>query len=324
MTRDLPSWLSEDDDAAEPTSPTRRWLLLAAATLPWLVLGGLLATGALSTGAAPSADTARVADTDPAVDAGTPAPSDHPAAAHEAPPATPAPAAADDAPAGPADRDRLGVDLTPPAAGPSQEAAALAVVIARAWLTDVGPRLRVEGVDPRPDQYLEQAVVESVTVHDDLAVVGLLAVVLGRDGDHYGEVAVRRVAVPIGLTSSGPRPAGRPWWLPDPDLRLAPPRLEVLEDPDLGVATAEVLAAHGYGDVEIVRLATHGSGLLVAELSARLDDEREVEGPVWLRMTPSGPQLVGAAEPPLPPLSDAPAPSDDDSDLRDHHVEENP
>jgi hypothetical protein len=331
MTRDLPSWLNEDDDAPERPAPRRRWLLVSAAVLPWLVLVGLLVTGTLSPDTTPAADVAVATDAAPGAEngaipgaGGAQRQEPEPRRTRRSPPegGSTAPTGTDDG-AGP------GVGLGSPAMDPAP-AGALAVAIARSWLTDVGPRLQIGGIDVRPDRYLEQAVVESMTVHGDVAVVGLLAVVLERDGDHYGDVAVHRVAVPIHLAPSGPRPAGRPWWLPDPELQLEPPPLEVLEDPDVGMAAAELLAARGYDELEVVRLASPGEGWLVADITARLEGGRRVDGPVWLRATSAGLELVGLPEQPNAPPQDAADPSgdapdlrDEHPDLRDEHVEEN-
>jgi hypothetical protein len=324
MTRDLPSWLSEDDEAPDQSAPTRRWLLVGAATLPWLVVVALLATGTGSTGTEPAMDAATPSDASDGEGDAADAPVRLGPDPAEPPDRRPVPELDSSRPRATHDEARSGPDVDPATADRTQEAAALAVMIARSWLTDVGPRLRVEGIDPRPDRYLEQAVVESVEVHGDLAVVGLLAVVLERDDDTYGEVAAHRLAVPVRLAPSGARPAGPPWWLPAPDLEPAPPALETLEDPDLGVAVAEVLASHGYEELEVLRLATHGDGLLVAEITARLGDGRRADGPVWLSPTPAGPALAGASPPQDTSTFDATTPTGSDPDPGDEDLEEHP
>jgi hypothetical protein len=294
MTKDVPSWLGEEvDEAPSRPAPTRRWALLSFAALPWLVVAGLLVSGAL-----PGRTTEPTTGATTAV--GEPASSADPAEHEPRRETPPDPAANDtgrgeDAEEGP-DRAEPGAGI--PAAGTSadplhREIAALATVVARAWLTDVGPRLHIEGVDARDDRYLEQATVETIDVRGEVAVATLLAVVLERDGDRYTDVSLRRLAVPVGLTPSGPRPTGPPWWLPDPDLQPRPPLLDVLDDPELGLATAERLTGAGYQDVEIERLSRHEDGWLVADVVARLSGDRDVRGPVWLPQGENGPGQVG-------------------------------
>jgi hypothetical protein len=313
MTKDLPTWLSEDDDEDRPPGG-RRWVLAALATLPWLVVVALLLTG-VGPGDRPSspevrrtAPSAEAAATPSDVEDGAPAGGG--AAGGEARDAT---ASGDDEERSSAPSGAEEHTAEPAAVDPA--VAALASAVARAWLTDVGPRLQIEGVQPQADRYLEQAMVEAVDEHDGLAVATVLALVLERDGERYVDVALQRLAVPLRLTDAGPRPAGPPWWLPDPDVRPHLPEAAPEHDPDLALATAELLAEHAYEDVEITHLARQGGGWLIAEVTGRLPDGRPLLGPVWLRETPSGPRLLGSVT--GTPGQEGSGPSDATGD---HHV----
>jgi hypothetical protein len=323
MTKPPPTWLGDEQDEDRPAG--RRWVLVGLATLPWLVVVTLLLTGVTPGG---GAATSEVAHPVPAsgeapqqADVTTDSPSDGGPEDPEGGANVTADAGAlsPTTPAG-ADGHAVGPAMMDPAV------AALAKAVARAWLTDVGPRLQIEGIEPQADRYLEQAMVEAVDVHDGLAVATVLALVLERDGERYVDVALQRLAVPVRLTDAGPRPAGQPWWLPDADVRPHPPEPTPDDDPDLALAVTELLAEHDYDDVELTQLARHGGGWLIAEVSARLPDGRQLLGPVWLRETPRGPRLLGGTadargqggpEPPGP-IGDHQAPTPDP----DHHEEQ--
>jgi hypothetical protein len=292
MTQDPPAWLGEDDE--DRPARGRRWVLAAIATIPWLVVLALLLSGSVRglgasgpEGAHPKATVDGTADrADPPAASSTAGPPDG-SGRHKT-------AAADVGEvSGPPQPGAEGHVLDVPGIDPA--VAALAKTVARAWLTDVGPRLQIEGIQPQADHYLEQAMVEAVHEHDGLAVAIVLALVLERDGERYVDVALRRLAVPVHLTDSGPRPGGQPWWLPDPELRPHLPEPTPEHDPDLALAIAELLAEHAYEDVEVTRLGRHGRGWLIAEGTARLPDGRTLLGPLWLRETPTGPRLLDSA-----------------------------
>jgi hypothetical protein len=165
----------------------------------------------------------------------------------------------------------------------AEEAAALAVVVARAWLTDHEPRLAIVDLPPpEVGRYAEHLVVEAVeATAPDLTVVTLLAVLL--DGQDELTTTVRRVAVPIALDARGARPAGQPWWLPGPDLTPAPPPTRPLEDAADLLAAVDALQAAGYEDVTLDRLEHLGGTAAAATVTARTPDGERLDGPVVLR-----------------------------------------
>jgi hypothetical protein len=306
VSDDLPSWLGTDEDPPERRRPvTRRSAIVVLAVVPWLVVLGLLAGDILPD-----------RDQDPATDPPTHADADRnstsPSATdHEGPEQH------HDSSHGAQHQDpEHGGHLDGAAAigAPPDDRAvgAVAAAVARSWLTDVGPALRIAGVDPIRDHYLEQAWVERIERGGSTAVVTLQAVVLERDGEVYTDVTLRRLAVPVALGAPGPRPAGPPWWLTDPELDPAAPRAEPVEDDDLALTVAELMADEGLRDVEISSLGRTEDDWLVAGVTARMSDGREVDGPVWLRRTPEGPALVGP--PAAGPGAVPPAPSDDSDD----------
>lgn len=165
----------------------------------------------------------------------------------------------------------------------AEEAAALAVVVARAWLTDHEPRLSIaELATPDVGRYAEHLVVEAVeATTPELTVVTLLAVLL--DGQDELTTTVRRVAVPIALDARGARPAGSPWWLPGPDLTPAAPPTRPVEDAADLLEAVEALQAAGYEDVTLERLEDLGGAAAVATVTARTPDGEPHDGPVVLR-----------------------------------------
>lgn len=200
-------------------------------------------------------------------------PSDHPAGA--SPPA-------DD----PADRDELwAVEYHGPwrSTAGVEEAAALAVVVARGWLTDVDPRLHLDELTPvGTGRYVEHLVVEAVEVPaPEHAVVTLLAVLL--DGDDELVARVRRLGVPIAFGRDGAQPGGEPWWLPGPSLTARPPTTTPVDDPQELLAASEALAAAGYTDVALDRLERTDGPAALATVAARTPDGEQVDGTVWLR-----------------------------------------
>lgn len=291
MTDDLARWLDDEEPESRPR-PSRRAWGIALAVLPWVVVLGLVISG---WGAGERLDdpVERPAglggDDTEAADHRRDAPAPGPAAApappeHETSPGVGPGATESSAPAGPS-------GATSGRAIDERAAAALAVVVARGWLTDVGPTLEVADVPRTDDHYLEQATVERVEAHGSTAVVTLLAVVLRRDGDRYHDVAAHRIAVPVAIGPDGPRPAGAPWWLPDPVLTRSAPGDREPASTETALAVAEALSAAGL-DAEVHAVERTGDWL-VAEISAGLADGRRVEGPVWLRDDSHGPRLAG-------------------------------
>jgi hypothetical protein len=298
-------WTSGDwDDDPEHDRPQRRRsrLLLLLAAAPWLVVLWLLGAPA---GPAPEADPGTFPDGAPAdvddpdegaPDAGAPV---EPAApdASAVPGRGPVAAPADQ----PADRpaDPNGLPTLDP--GPAddvllleqrgrwrveagaEEAAALAVVVARAWLTDHEPHLAIADVQPPGvGRYAEHLVVEAVeATAPELTVVTLLAVLL--DGHDELTTTVRRLAVPIALGVLGARPAGSPWWLPGPTLSPTPPETQPIEDVDALLAAAAALEAVGYEEVTVGGLEDLGGTAVIAAVTARTPEGESIEGPVVLR-----------------------------------------
>lgn len=290
MREELPSW-AEEEDARAPAEPavSRPWVLVLA-VLPWLVVLGLVLTGLPGEG--PPEPAVPVAG--PTAEPANPPVGDEPGAEHTAGD----PAAA---PEGPTDPDasvpaRVGSGAersdTPgpsvPATGAAAReprAAATALLVARAWLTDVGPRLEVAGLRPRPDVYLEHTAVESVDVFGEHAVVTLSAVVLEREGDVYTAAEPRRLGVPVAL-GDPPRPAGDPWWLEDVDLSTSEPELVEERDPDTLLALGEALGELGAGAGDVHEAARTADGWWVVSTDPpsgprRGGDEEPVR--VWVR-----------------------------------------
>jgi hypothetical protein len=339
-------WLEPTDDDPDGDGPRRaRPLLLALASVPWivvialLVLPGRLGADAASTDAASAADEHREADPayDPSGETGQHAPpeatGDDGAAEALSGDATADPGASDQAPRqlGPVDdmitlegherRGRWRVE-----AG-AEEAVALAVVAARAWLTGVEPVLDL-GLDPAQQGadggggYAEHLVVEAVEQPaPDAVVVTLVAVVLDTEGS--SPPAVRRLAVPVAWTPDGPRLAGSPWELPPPILdRVVLAREATTDATDLEAARS-ALAAAGLPDLDLVALHRTGGWPVIAEVTTPGTD---VTREVWLRRHLGGYVVAGTtlagnnpAPDPAPPL-DAAQPHDRDQ----HHDRDQP
>lgn len=331
-----PDWL-EDHDSDDITRRGRpRWFLFVAASLPWaLIVGLLVLSGRLGNGSDPTETTTSVAGVDPADDA------DHAAdAAIDAPPADPAPAdpaspdaapptsaspspgtpaTSSDEPAGTAVVEvqghwRLGPGL--------EEAASLAVVVARAWLTGLDPVLPLEGTPPVHDNagYAEHVVVEAVE-HPaaGAAVVTLLAIVLDSNGPDL-EATVRRLAVPIAIDGSGPRRAGNPWELPPPSLDPVELEQTRLEEPELLLAAAEALDVAGLSEHTLVALHRTDRWPVLATVRGP-DDGPDGDGStvVWLRehvggFVVAGTTLAGHPDTAMAPEPPRDAPADEPTD----------
>jgi len=284
-------WFDGPERDDERPSPTRRRWLLPLMAVPWLVVVALLVLPGRAgpdaqsppptTTAAPEqvpnlADAQGAGSEDRAV-AG---PADgEGAATTPAPPPTPddGVGAARELPAVTLELEELRGRWR---VGPgSEEAAALAVVIARAWLTGLGPRLELEGASPDPTGYAEHLVVEAVEHPSPrTTVVTLLAVLLSDPQDADAAVEVRRLAVPLTTDGGAPRPAGAPWPLPGPELGQVQADLQPLDDPAAAVAADTALAVAGLGELAVTDLRTADGWPVVAHAS---DGEREHT--IWLR-----------------------------------------
>jgi hypothetical protein len=297
-------WLDElDDEPVHRRAPRRSRRLLVLAGLPWLVV---LAALLLPDASDPSGQLPELADavpdhTGPDDGAGPTASAGMSSEAEvvdEQPPNSTVPSDGD----APSD-GAAGSDPTPTAwegeladelwaieyPGPwrstasVEEAVALAVVVARAWLTDVDPRLDLAGIAPAgTGRYVEHLVVEAVEVPaPQHAVVTLLAVLL--EGEDELAAVVRRLAVPLAFDADGAAPGGTPWWLPGPSLEARPPATTTVEDPAELLTAAEALEAAGYTDVELARLERTEGAAALATVTARTPDGDPVDGTVWLR-----------------------------------------
>ncbi len=276
--RDSP-WFDDEDGLARGDGRRRIRLLLAAATVPWLVVVLLVVRQA---GEVPEPVGETAAD---------------PVAADEPP--QPAAVATDDADEATDPVEvlslteirgdwRMGVG--------DGDVAAVAVLVARAWLTGVDPILPINGFDPYPDGYAEHLVVEAIERPDaGAAIVTLTAIVLEPDANGLAATP-RRLAVPL-MLDDGVHPAGEPWWLPEPVLEPVTVELEPVSDPEEQLAAAEALTAAGYLDVELLTLGNADGWPWIAQVRARTPGGAVVEGPVWLRRHLHGFVVVGT---PLP------------------------
>ncbi len=298
-----------DADWLEPTqdtdSPRRaRPLLLVLASVPWLVVIGLLVlpgrVGTTALGPTPD-DPSRAEATHDEHEPGTD-------------PEPPGEAAADD----PAPDDAAPIDTALETTGPEvaasdppgqtvtlegrelrgrwrveagpEEAVALAVVAGRAWLTGVAPVLDL-GLDPGTggaNGYAEHLIVEAVEhPASDALVVTLVAVMLDAEG---GSPAVRRLAVPIAMTPEGPRLAGTPWDLPPPVLdRITLARETTTDEGELDAARAALLAA-GLTEPDLVALHHTDGWPVIAEVATPGTD---LTHELWLRRHHDGFVVAG-------------------------------
>lgn len=294
------TWPGWDDSGTGDgrASTTRRALLLAMAGAPWLVVAALLLrpVAPTSTRGAPGSPLSPQVPASAPADAGQPAPSggraSRPAASAAADPQDAADrrnapgqqgAGGQQGTAGPATYLASGART---AATPA-EAAALAVVGARAWLSSVGPPLG-DAPNPAadgPGRYVEHLAVEAVDFPaPGHAVVTVVAVVLDVDGEAYTAARAVRVAVPLALDASGARLAGAPWWLTPPGLAPAPPAWTPVDDPELLTEAGAAVTAAGYLDVTVQALhRTDGWPLLVEVVATAPGAPAAARHELWLR-----------------------------------------
>ncbi|MFP4233652.1 MAG: hypothetical protein ACLFUG_01840 [Nitriliruptoraceae bacterium] len=316
-------WFDGPEDDGDGERRRSRWFPMLVA-VPWLVVAALLVAPRLADAPsdreaprasgttdpaepAPSDDAVRPAgpepgapipDTAPPQGAGTePA---RPGSPGSAAPTEPSAAGADALPAGPEDpaavlevaelRGRWRV------APGSEEAASLAVVVARAWLTGLEPALELEGVTaPAPRRegsrsYAEHLIVEAVeATSPDTEVVTVLAVVLHEQPGADPAVTVERLAVPIAWTEDRPHPAGPPWPLPGPRLDARPPALQPVTEEEMWDQANDALAQAGLGALRLTAVRTAPRGPLVVTAS---DGTQEHE--IWLRRHLDGYVVAGS------------------------------
>jgi len=253
--------------------PTPKPLLIAIAVLPWIVVALMVArpggddrraaippsavSWAPDAGAGSADSRAWVADGSQA--------EGHPAHVYPSdplPPASPRP-------------------MTPTGAV-HQAAGAAATAIARAWITGIDPQLGISGLEPAGDSwYVEHLAVEAIEAFDDdIAVVSLIAIVIGGSPETL-TAHVRRVAVPMSVRGV-PRPAGMPWWLPEPQWDVRPPNSHRVEDPDAQQQAVEALRQAGYTDVQLVGLHRSDGWPWLAHMQGRTRAGQPVDGEVML------------------------------------------
>jgi hypothetical protein len=255
-----------DDPGGEEsgTGESRRRALYVAAAIPWVIVGLIFARGSDRSDVSHSVHPESVA---------TDAPTD---------------AAGDDATAESAFVDAVPMPealLFGGRSGPAaSDAAAVAVLVARDWLGDVGPALG--DVREGRDSYVEHLAVEAVDFPaSGAAVVAVVAVVLDVvDGEYAGARAVR-VAVPVRLDRHGARPAGHPWLLPPPDLRTDEPQWgEEIVDPAAQAEAGAALQAAGYREIEIEQFTlSDGWPLRVVARAVAPGEQSPTTHVIWLR-----------------------------------------
>ncbi len=312
---DDPVWFDEPEEASAARNGPRRAVVIAIAAIPWVLVAALVLLPDRSVDPPPTAGTSSVTpDTGPdATPDATPDPTpDSPSDATDGgpTPVDPDPPAASDHSAStpPRDAPTIGATTRTPRASLTEDRstrdalAAVATVVARAWLTGVSPHLDVPGLTPiDPASYAEHVVVEAIE-HDDphLAVVSVLAVLL-RETSEGLRVETRRAAVPLAITDGRVQPAGEPWWLPAPDLRSVDLPVEAQTDPAWFEAAAAGLQEAGFRDVEVSALERTDRWPWRAHITARTSDGQAIDGPVWLRWTGQGFELSGHR-----PMTDGP------------------
>lgn len=310
MRDELPDWLdaAPDEPDASSTSP-RRWVLRLAAIVPWAVVIVLILLGRWSgeaaTGHVVAGDTGADEPTSPATEGTTTSPDTEVLGIRrQAGRSDGGPAGDDQDDAAPARTGDVAIATELRGAwrvGPDEgDAAAVAVAVARAWLTGIDPRAAIHGITPVSEHtYLEHAVVEAVErTGPDTAVVTLLAVLLDRDGDRT-EVRTGRLSVPIAFVDDGVRPAGTPWWAATPDLRPAVPTSEPVDDHDVRLAAVDALVHAGFSEVDLRALGRTETGPVIATVRGRAPDGSAMDGDVWLRPHLDGFVVAGATLQPV-------------------------
>ncbi|MEX0831988.1 MAG: hypothetical protein WD007_05255 [Nitriliruptoraceae bacterium] len=169
-----------------------------------------------------------------------------------------------------------------PTSAVHQAAGAAATAIARAWITGIDPQLGINGLEPAGDSwYVEHLAVEAIEAYDnDIAVIALIAIVIGGPPEAL-TADVRRVAVPMSVRGV-PRPAGVPWWLPEPQWDVTPPVSHLVEDPDAQQRAVEALRHAGYTDVQLVELRRSDGWPWLAHIQGRTHAGQPVDGQIML------------------------------------------
>lgn len=306
MDARTPPW-DELDEGTPRRRGSRRGALLTIGLAPWLLLGVVLLRGATGDASELTTTTATplpvgASDASDHEDP-TPSPDETPDAGDRSrdaqPPQAPLPPATDGdtttALPGPDDTasDRAAhlADVT------DGDAGAVAIAVARAWLSDEGaPDLEGPPVTPRRGSYLEHASVRRIEViGTDLAVVTVGVLLLERDEGRYDRIRAADVLVPLTVTATAAHPAGPPWWGPRAlDLTERSPVTHDDEDPTTPDRVAAALETAGYRDVAVHRVARTDDGLLQVTVEATTADGDVLDGALWLAETSDGPQVLGS------------------------------
>ncbi|MCC5949760.1 MAG: hypothetical protein JJT89_15010 [Nitriliruptoraceae bacterium] len=297
-----PPWIDPPDPVTEHGEGPRRlrWLLAALAAVPWIVVVAVLAAPSLraptpagTTGTdGPVASVPGGAPTSQPGHHGRSQQPDQPSA----PGLTPATPGTDTTPGTDAAASRAahGHEHGPRAdEGPVTDRAleALATVVARSWLTGIGPAIgEVPVTAPDPDRYAEHLVVERIEADGDLALAIVLAVVLDA-GDERAPPQLTRVAVPIHRDADRVRLAGTPYDLPVDQVATSALVSHPIADASVLEEVTEALEGAGFGAAELVGVERTASWPVLAHL--RLDDQPVT---VWLRSDgAAGFRLAGAS-----------------------------
>lgn len=300
---DGPAWIGDEPPRPSPGGWRRWWWLVLLGAVPWLLVW--LLTGGPGTGpGAPTATTSR-GPSDTGTDTGRPSGGATPTEriTGRATGTEPVPAGGPTPGATPPVGTVLGSGArTTPGLG---DATALAHVVARAWLSGVGPELGVDGIEPVTDAWVADLAPAGIDhPAPGAVVVTLTAVLLHREDGRYTTASLRRVAVPIRLDGDGARPAGMPWWLPAPEVTPTEPETRPVEDPELLAEAGRALRAAGYTAVEINELAaTDGWPAVVTARAVAPGRDRPRRHRLWLRRHLDRLTVAGA----LP--TEAPTPS---------------
>lgn len=165
------------------------------------------------------------------------------------------------------------------------EAAAVGLLVAREWLGDIGVSVATDLGSDASGTYVEHLIAEDVDLPaPGAAVVTVVAVVLTVEGDAYGGAELVRLAVPVRLDREGARPAGAPWRLPPPDLRVDDLDTTEVDEPAIATDAGAALIAAGYEVVEVVSIATSDGWPLVVTVEAIAPGETTARRhDVWVR-----------------------------------------
>lgn len=163
-----------------------------------------------------------------------------------------------------------------------QRVQAAAILLARAWLTGLGPGIEGLPVEAPEPLYAEHLTVESVERAGGFALVVVAAVVL--DPAPTGHPPrLRRVAVPLVDHPAGPQLAGEPYLLPQALPITATLVSHPIDDGDVVSAIRTALDRAGFEDAELHGVERTASWPVLAHI-----DHHDRRTAVWLRPTIDG------------------------------------